>query len=165
MMHTSHHNNKTGQRRPVVSARTKTFLTTALLLATFSTLADAQQSTISVVAPNGMRVPVSVMVMPGFGDIARGGNGTVLVDPALLAKPWEFQQAVLAHEAAHAIGIMDETAADYFAGQMLRIAGFGPSQMQVVFASMAAFLGPWGDATHLPVRSRIQVVLAGYNGQ
>jgi hypothetical protein len=48
---------------------------------------------------------------------------------------------------------------------MLRMAGFGPIQMQLVFASMQGFLGPWGDATHLPSQTRIQVVMAGYSGQ
>jgi hypothetical protein len=107
--------------------------TIALILsfAVLVAVAHAQQSSVTVIAPNGGPVSVAVYVRPGLGDIARGGNGAILIDPQLLSLRWEFQ-FVLAHEAAHAIGIMNETAADYFAGQNLRISGFSPGQMQVV---------------------------------
>jgi hypothetical protein len=140
----------------------KKTITLILSVAALVTAANAQQGSVTVVSPNGGLVNVPVFVQPGLGDIARGGNGAVLVDPQLLSMPWEFRQFVLAHEAAHAIGIMNETAADYFGGQNLRIAGFTPAQMQVVFASMNAFLGAWGDATHLPAQQRIKVVWAAY---
>jgi hypothetical protein len=158
-------NSKIRQTQRAVSARPRTLAAVVLLLVAVSTVLNAQQYAVSVIAPNGTPVSVPVAVTPGLGDIARGWIGIVLVDPRLLAMPWEFQQVVLAHEAAHAIGIMNETAADYFAGQMLRMAGFGPNQMQIVFASMSAVLGSWGDATHLPSQARKQVVMAGYNGQ
>jgi hypothetical protein len=142
----------------------KLLYVSALMLASLA-IASAQQGVVNVVSLNGMPVAVPVFVQQGLGDIARGGNGAVLIDPALLSMPYEFQQFVLAHEAAHAIGIANETMADRYAGQMLRMAGFGQLQMQVVFNSMSAFLGSWGDATHLPAQSRIQVVVAAYNGQ
>jgi hypothetical protein len=160
-----HTNDNPEQENRTRSTRISRLAAISLTLISFAALADAQQGVVSVIAPNGTPVSVPVVVRPGLGDIARGGNGIVAVDPMLLRMPWEFQQMVLAHEAAHGVGIMNETAADYFAGQMLRLAGFGPGQMQIVFASMARFLGSWGDATHLPVQARVQVVMAGYSGQ
>lgn len=143
----------------------KKFVSIAILLAVaFAGTARAQQGSINLVALNGMPVTVPVFVSQGLGDIARGGAGRVFIDPSLLQYPREFQQFVLAHEGAHAIGIADETEADRYAGRILRLAGFGQAQMQVVFQCMVAFLGPWGDATHLPAQLRIQVATAGYNG-
>ena len=125
----------------------------------------AAQGVVQIMTPAGNMVAVPVIVTPGLGDIARGGNGRVLVDPYLMTLPFEFQQLVFAHEGAHAIGIMNEAQADYFAGVTLRIAGFTPNQMQTVFACMLQFLSPMGDGRHPPSRQRVGIVQAGYASQ
>lgn len=117
---------------------------------------------VSALTLNGSLVNIPVVVTPGLGDIARAGNGVILVDPSITTMPWEGQQFILAHEAGHVVGLTSEAMADAYAGKILHIAGFTPAQMQVVYASMGRFLCPWGDTTHPPSPERIAIVKSAY---
>lgn len=137
-----------------------------ILAADLSVSLSAQQVVGQVAAPalNGAMVNVPVVMTTGLGDIARAGNGVILVDPSLTMLPWEAQQFILGHEAGHVMGIMNEAGADAYAGSVLRMAGFTPAQMEIVYANMARLLCPWGDTTHPASAQRIAIVQASYNG-
>ena len=133
-----------------------------LYAAAATTIAVAQDGVVRVLDLNGNFVAIPVYARQGLGDIARGGNGAVLVDPIVIEMPYAFQQFLFAHEAAHVIGIFDETAADCYAGRMLRVAGFTHYQLQAALNGVLNVASPYGDSTHLPSGARTQVVLTCY---
>ena len=127
--------------------------------------AVAQQVVGSVKAPtgDGEIVSIPVVMSSGLGDLARGGNGVVYVDPSVANLPYEFKQMLLAHEAYHALtNSMSETSADCYAANVLRIAGFTPLQMQVVYQGMARHLSLFPDATHPGLQQRLEIVKGCY---
>jgi hypothetical protein len=145
----------------------KYFATPALAVLLGAAAANAQQiiGQVNALTLNGMPVSFPEVMTPGLGDLAKAGNGVVLVDPAISQTGFEFQQYLLAHESGHLVGLPAETSADAYAGRLLKIAGFTPTQMQVVYSGMLQFLSPVGDATHPPSPARVEIVRSAYEGQ
>lgn len=135
------------------------------MLAAVTLSAHAQQivGSVSAPGPNGSLVTVPVIMQAGLGDIAKGWNGVIYVDPLTASLPYEFQQFLFAHEAFHAVwNNASESGADSFAGQILRLKGFTPAQMNAVCQEMLQFLSYSGDMTHPPSAVRVQIVRQAY---
>ena len=78
----------------------------------------------------------------------------------------QFVQFVLAHEAGHLImrdrGIGSESTADFYAGKMLRLAGFTADDMATLQRDMLRIYGG-GDDKHPGNSQRVMVLMRGYN--
>jgi hypothetical protein len=142
---------------------TRIAIASAIALSLSATL-SAQVGAVTAPTLNGGMITIPVVLQPGLGDIAKAGPGVIYADPAITMLPWEGQQFILGHEAGHEVGILNEAQADAYSARVLRMAGFTPQQMQIVYATMARALSPVGDWSHPASAQRIAIVQAAYNG-
>lgn len=145
----------------------KAFSTALAVLA--STVFAASAVEAQIFPPGGLQldgVPVTcrafpTIVTPNIPDTAMFNGQAILLNPVVMGRmPTILKLYTYAHECGHAVGYLDESAADCWAIRLGRNQGWFPPQGFQLLIQM--FSNNAGDMTHPPGPMRVQNMMNCY---